>query len=270
MSITILGYHDQALVQQINTLAAERAEAAKAAAASSQSVSTDFSSVLSDAGYTYSSATVLDSITECPTDLYSIFEEAADTYGVSVNLLTSIARAESNFRTDAVSSAGAVGIMQLMPATAASLGVTNSYDARENIMGGAKYIAQLLSKYSGNTALALAAYNAGSSNVDQYGGIPPFTETQNYVKKVLSYLKTEDRTDVKEALSTMLSSSGSVNESSFDAFVDLLQSIKSNHGTVSTETTDAAADTEVTATQESQSNPEITVTVVNDSNTGSL
>lgn len=264
MSITVLGYHDQALINQVNTLAAERAEAARAAeaakAAALQSSSTDFASALSDAGYTYSSATVLDSVTECPTDLYSIFEEAADTYGVSVNLLTSIARAESNFRTDAVSSAGAVGIMQLMPATAASLGVTNSYDARENIMGGARYIAQLLSKYNGNISLALAAYNAGSSNVEQYGGIPPFTETQNYVQKVLSYLKTEDFTDVKDALSAMLSS-GSINESSLDAFVDLLQSIKSNHGTDSAEVTDTAvASTEVAV---AQSNPEITVTVIN-------
>lgn len=263
MSITILGYHDQALIEQVNTLATKRAEAASAEAekASLQSSSTDFASALSDAGYSYSSAKVLDSVTECPTDLYSIFEEAADAYGVSVNLLTSIARAESNFRTDAVSSAGAVGIMQLMPATAASLGVTNSYDARENIMGGARYIAQLLNKYNGNTAFALAAYNAGSSNVDQYGGIPPFTETQNYVQKVLSYLKTEDFSDVKDALSAIISS-GSVNESSFDAFVDLLQSIKSGHGTASAEAADT--DTEVAATQEAQSNPEITVTVVND------
>lgn len=227
MSITILGYHDQELINQVNTLAAERAERVRAAEAAAQSVSADFSSALSDAGYTYSSAQTLASITECPSDLYSIFEEAADTFGVSVNLLTSIARAESNFCTDAVSSAGAVGIMQLMPATAASLGVTNSYDARENIMGGAKYIAQLLNKYNGNTTLALAAYNAGSSNVEQYGGIPPFTETQNYVKKVLSYLKTEDRTDIKEALSNLLSSN-SINKNSIDSFVSLLKAGKSN------------------------------------------
>ncbi len=258
MSITVLGYHDQALVQQVNTLAAERAEAARAAEAARQSISTDFSSVLSDAGYSYSSAKVLNSVTECPVDLYSIFEEAANTFGVSVNLLTSIARAESNFRTDAVSSAGAVGIMQLMPATAASLGVTNSYDARENIMGGAKYISQLLSKYNGNTALALAAYNAGSGNVDQYGGIPPFTETQNYVQKVLSYMKTEDYTDVKDALSTMLSS-GSIGEDSLSAFVDLLQSIKSNQASDSAKISDTVTDTEAAA----QSSPEISVTVVN-------
>lgn len=257
MSITVLGYHDQALIDQVNTLAAERAEAARAAEAANQSVSNDFSSVLSDASYSYSSAKVLDSITTCPTDLYSIFEEAANTYGVSVNLLTSIARAESNFRTDAVSSAGAVGVMQLMPATAASLGVTNSYDARENIMGGAKYIAQLLNKYNGNTALALAAYNAGSGNVEKYGGIPPFTETQNYVQKVLSYFKTEDRTDVKDALSNLISAD-SISESSINAFVDLLNSIKSNQTSSSTETA-----TETTTTSSSQSDASITVTVIN-------
>ena len=104
------------------------------------------------------------------------------------DLLKSIAKAESNFNPTAVSHAGAVGIMQLMPTTAQSLGVTNSYDARQNIMGGAKYISSLLSKYNGDTSLALAAYNAGSGNVAKYGGIPPFAETQNYVKKVMAYM----------------------------------------------------------------------------------
>ena len=85
-----------------------------------------------------------------------------------------------------------MGIMQLMPATASSLGVSNAYDARENILGGAKYISQLLQQYQGDTSLALAAYNAGSNNVNKYGGIPPFTETQNYVSKVLGYYNSEE------------------------------------------------------------------------------
>jgi soluble lytic murein transglycosylase-like protein len=120
-------------------------------------------------------------------ELEEIFAEAAETYGVDEKLLKSVAKVESNFNASAVSSAGAVGIMQLMPSTAEGLGVSDSYDARENIFGGAKYLSQLLSKYDGDTSLALAAYNAGSARVDQYGGIPPYTETQNYVTKVLGY-----------------------------------------------------------------------------------
>jgi soluble lytic murein transglycosylase-like protein len=121
------------------------------------------------------------------TSLDSYFEEAAETYNVDVKLLKAIAKAESNFDASATSSAGAMGIMQLMPSTAKSLGISDAYDAHDNIMGGAKVISQLLEKYDGDKSLALAAYNAGSGNVDKYGGIPPFTETQNYVKKVLSY-----------------------------------------------------------------------------------
>lgn len=121
-------------------------------------------------------------------ELASIFKEASETYSVPENLLTAMAKQESNFRADATSASGAMGIMQLMPATAEALGCENPYDARENIMAGAKYISQLLERYDGNTSLALAAYNAGSGNVAKYGGIPPFAETQNYVQKVLGYL----------------------------------------------------------------------------------
>lgn len=123
-----------------------------------------------------------------PKELENIFKEASSKYNVSERLLKAVAKAESNFNTSAVSSAGAIGVMQLMPSTAASLGVTNPYDATQNIMGGAKLLSQLLNKYNGNTSLSLAAYNAGSGNVDKYNGIPPFSETQNYVKKVLGYL----------------------------------------------------------------------------------
>lgn len=119
--------------------------------------------------------------------LDGIFGRASEAYGVPVNLLKAVARAESDFQADAVSSCGAQGIMQLMPSTAASLGVSDPFDPEQNIMGGAKYLGGLLSSYGGDAKLALAAYNAGSGNVKKYGGIPPFSETQNYVKRVLSY-----------------------------------------------------------------------------------
>ena len=118
----------------------------------------------------------------------AIFEEAASTYNVSVNLIKAVAKAESGFNPSAVSKSGAIGVMQLMPSTARSLGVTDPYDARQNIMGGTKYLRQNLDRFNGNVSLALAAYNAGPNAVQKYGGIPPYQETQNYVKIVTSYM----------------------------------------------------------------------------------
>ena len=124
------------------------------------------------------------------------FEEASQTYGVPVALLKAVGMTESGFNQNAVSYVGAIGIMQLMPGTAASLGV-NPYDARENILGGAKYIANNLQQfqgYSNGLELAIAAYNAGPGNVISYGyQIPPFKETQDYVKKVLGYLTIQEQ-----------------------------------------------------------------------------
>ena len=123
----------------------------------------------------------------CSAQLDAIFNEAASKYGVDVKFLKSIAKCESDFSTECTSHSGAMGIMQLMPQTAASLGVTNAYDPYQNIMGGARYISEKLTQYNGDKSLALAAYNAGSGNVAKYGGIPPFKETQNYVAKVMAY-----------------------------------------------------------------------------------
>ncbi len=135
---------------------------------------------------------VLKSVIKAPENLEAIFSEASKKYGVSEKLLKAVAKAESNFNPSATSRKGAAGVMQLMPATARSLGVADPYDARSNIMGGAKYLRENLERYNGNVELTLAAYNAGSNNVKKYGGIPPFKETQEYVKKVKNYMGNDE------------------------------------------------------------------------------
>lgn len=120
-------------------------------------------------------------------DFEDYFRIAAETYQIPENLLKAVAKAESDFNPNAVSSCGAQGVMQLMPSTARALGVSNSFDPAQNIMGGAKYLRQQLDTFDGDVSKALAAYNAGPGAVKKYDGIPPYRETQNYVTKVLSY-----------------------------------------------------------------------------------
>jgi soluble lytic murein transglycosylase-like protein len=114
---------------------------------------------------------------------------AAQQHHVQPALLLAVIKAESSFNPTVISKAGAVGLMQLIPETAIRHGVRNLYDANDNITGGAKHLRYLLDRFHGNIRLALAAYNAGERKVDRYGQIPPYKETQDYVKKVLVYYR---------------------------------------------------------------------------------
>ena len=168
------------------------------------------------------------------TTLDAIFQKAAKKYGVDVNLLKAIGKAESDFNTKSTSHCGAQGIMQLMPATAKFLGVKDSYDPEQNIMGGAKYISRLIKQYDGNTTLALAAYNAGSGNVRKYGGVPPFEETQNYIKKINRFMK--EGVVIPESRNQVTLSSGN----DYSQYENVTQTTTSNASKEVTPSTDAS------------------------------
>ena len=136
-----------------------------------------------------SEASVLPSYSRNKNAFDHIIQQAAQQHGVSEGLIKAVMHTESGFNVNARSPVGAQGLMQLMPATARRFNVSNAYDPQENIMAGAKYLAWLLKRFNGNTRLAIAAYNAGEGNVDKYGGIPPFRETQDYVRRVTSRLQ---------------------------------------------------------------------------------
>ena len=133
-----------------------------------------------------SEAAVLPSYSRGKNAYDHIIRQAAQTHGVSEGLIKAVMHTESGFNSNARSPVGAQGLMQLMPATAKRFNVSNAYDPQQNIFGGAKYLGWLIKRFNGNTSLALAAYNAGEGNVAKYGGIPPFRETQDYVRRVTS------------------------------------------------------------------------------------
>jgi soluble lytic murein transglycosylase-like protein len=121
-----------------------------------------------------------------PADWMALATDAARRHRVDVGLVTAVIAVESGFQPGAVSPKGAMGLMQLMPATAAELGVSDPFDPRQNVDGGTRHLRTLLTRYQGDRRLALAAYNAGVAAVDLHGGVPPFSETRAYVRKVLA------------------------------------------------------------------------------------
>ena len=159
--------------------------------------------------------------------LDSIFKKAASTYGISEKILKAVAKTESDFQVTAVSKAGAMGIMQLMPATAKELGVSDPFNPEQNIMGGAKLLASNLKEFGGDLKLALAAYNAGSGAVRKYDGIPPYEETQNYVKKIMGDLENDAAIDINSVLGTEgEAASGFIGEgSSIDELKSLISTL---------------------------------------------
>jgi len=122
-----------------------------------------------------------------------IIEEASGRYRVETELVKAVIRAESAFDPKAVSHKGALGLMQLMPETATLMDVGNPFDPVENVIGGTRYLAQLLKRFNGDKVLALAAYNAGPEKVDIYQGVPPYAETKMYVQKVMEYYRSYRR-----------------------------------------------------------------------------
>lgn len=115
-----------------------------------------------------------------------IIREASLYHGMQFELIKAMIHAESNFSPNAISRSGAIGLMQIMPANLTEFGIRDPYDPRENIMGGTRYLKNLMKRYNSNLSLTLAAYNAGPGVVDKYKDIPPYPETENYVEKVLN------------------------------------------------------------------------------------
>ncbi len=171
----------QSMIQAVETPPSgspSKAGSFKDALAEASAVAAPESDAISNAGAVSGGGTV---------PFQSLIEESCARYGVDPALLAGLIEQESHFDPTVGSSAGAQGLTELMPETAASLGVTDPHDPAQSIDGGARLLSEKLAEFGGNTELALAAYNAGSGAVQQYNGIPPYPETQEYVKKVLGY-----------------------------------------------------------------------------------
>jgi soluble lytic murein transglycosylase-like protein len=167
----------QSTLQRIADIESRFASLASKPSPGTENPEPGFDTALTQAMFNHGAAPV-------PSQLTGLIQEQAQAQGVDADLLKAIMKNESGFNPKAVSSAGAQGLMQLMPGTAADLGVHNSFDPAQNIAGGAKYLKGLLTRYQ-SVPKAVAAYNAGPGAVDKYQGVPPYKETTQYVKKVM-------------------------------------------------------------------------------------
>lgn len=149
-----------------------------------KSGASDFASQLAAASS--GSGVTAGGLSRAPEPYRSMLQGAASRHNVPMSLLESVARRESGFDPRAVSPRGAQGIMQIMPATQAAVGVTDPFDAGQSIEGGARYLRMMLDRFGGDTTRALAAYNAGPGAVERHNGVPPFAETRDYVTRILS------------------------------------------------------------------------------------
>jgi soluble lytic murein transglycosylase-like protein len=183
----------QSLIEQTRQSATSTATPSAALGTSTEAEPADFAAALQAATVADASPVAYQAATQSTNaapqsgEYNTLIEAAAQRNGVEPALLHGLIQQESGFDASAQSGAGATGLTQLMPGTAASMGVANPLDPGESIEGGARYLGQLMRQFGGNQTEALAAYNAGPGAVEQYGGVPPYAETQSYVSKVLGY-----------------------------------------------------------------------------------